>query len=125
MWRFYYGAVFLGWYITACAAEKAPPNLLLLPWTSIGIGILLSLWGGLAATIGKFGVMAESAARWHEFGKDMVCSAVAGTGSYFVCAQYDFGIWQVALTQLVAGYSGTRFIDGLVSLVDKFRAGKA
>lgn len=100
----------------AGAVERVPPDLTGLPWQSIGLAGLLSLYGGMASTLGRMPKLPPATNLWFEFGKDAVISSVCGMGVYLYAADQvpPWTIWKLALGLLVAGYGGAKLIDAVL-----------
>lgn len=104
-------------------ATMAPPPLLSgLPWPQIGVGALLSIWGGLTRTAER-ALDASKVARdkgaesdfqlWHEIGRDVAVSAGLGFFIYGVSATMQWDVWILGSALWLGGYSGTQLLDAL------------
>ncbi len=112
--------LFVGWLTTAIAVETLPPDLLALPWPSIGLGALLAVWGGMASTIGRVNRLPKgTVVIREELLKDALVSAVAGTMAFFLGAWWALSVWQIALSMVAAGYMGTSGIDALINVASR------
>lgn len=118
-------AIALGRATTAVAAELVAPDLVELPWASIAVAGLIALWGGMAATLGRLATAQERLPIAFVIAKDLFASATVGAGFYGVGASYQWGVWQLAVVLLVAGYGGSRVLDAaLDKLLDMIRGAK-
>ena len=118
-----YAIVLSNYCVTAVAAvaivSSAPPDLLTLPWAAIGISMLLSVWGGLIATLSKLNTLAPDdtpAGRqvrsiYVELIKDLLASTGAGFISFAVGMSHNVDIYGLCVLLFAAGYAGTRVID--------------
>jgi hypothetical protein len=119
----------LGWLTSAAAVvavAAGPASLLELPWAQIGVGVLISLWGGLARTASR--VLGAQQARQdislaREFTKDLLAASVIGFVTFAVSAWQSWDVWLLAVLLPLAGYGGARFLEPLSdAAVDKLGA---
>ena len=107
-----------GWG-TTCAAlglATAPSSLLELPWAQIGVGCLISLWGGLARTTSR--VLSakqenEHITLWREVLKDLLAASLVGFVTFGVSAWQRWDVWLLAVLLPLAGWGGARFLEPL------------
>ena len=107
-----------GWATTCAALSLAagPANLLELPWAQIGVGCLISLWGGLARTTSR--VLSakqdnESIALWREVMKDLLAASLVGFVTFGIGAWQRWDVWLLAVLLPLAGWGGARFLESL------------
>lgn len=108
----------LGCGCTAFAAQTMSPDLAGLPWVQIGIGSLLSLWGGLTRTAERAleAIKAEPPQPfrlWIELLKDLIVSSAAGFLTFAIGAWQEWGVWLLAAALFMAGYLGARLLARL------------
>ena len=108
----------IGW-ATTCAAlglASTPSSILELPWAQIGVGCLLSLWGGLARTASRvLSAQQENAAvrLWREVLKDLLAASLVGFITFAVGAWQRWDVWLLALLLPLMGWGGARFLEQL------------
>jgi hypothetical protein len=115
---------------SACALAASQPavDLLGLPWAQIGIGAMLSLWGGVTHTAEKAleaskadPVVDFGLAR--EIGKDVLVSAGIGFLIYAWGSYQEWGVWLLGSALWLGGYAGTRLLmklaDALLTQIQK------
>lgn len=106
----------MGWLTAATAASiaAAPTSLIDLPWVQMGVGCLISLWGGLARTAARvLSKGAEPVVLWKEVIKDVLASVLIGFIVYAVASWQNWEIWHLAVVLPLAGYGGARFLEPL------------
>lgn len=113
-----------GWATTAAAAVIASPDSLAgLPWVEIGIGGVLSLWGGFARTAQRAldaRVRCSDFHLWFELAKDVVVSGLIGFVVFGMSAIQSWSVWFLAVALPLAGYSGARYLETLsTKIADK------
>ena len=122
-----------GWATTATALALAtsPSNLLELPWAQIGVGCLISLWGGLARTTSRVLSAKQEGERimlGREVIKDLLAASLVGFVTFGIGAWQSWDVWLLAVLLPLAGWGGARFLESLSdAAVDRLAAvlGKA
>lgn len=83
---------------------------------SIFISALISLWGGLIATLQKLTDITMNTKLLHiEIIKDLLSSMAAGFIAYSMGMWGEWNIWMLASALLIAGYGGSRILDALLN----------
>ena len=103
----------LAWATTA--AVSADPDLSALPWLQVAIGVAISAWGAMSATLVRWLMARYKEAPWYwqgELVKDIVVAVAVGMGAYFLGAMQGLHSMQLALLLLVAGYAGVPLLSG-------------
>lgn len=109
----------LGWATTVLAASAAPADLIGLPWTQIGLGAGVSLWGGLTRTAGRL-TEPRDVARPPlrvELVRDLIVSAGCGFVTYGLGAWGAWNVWLLGVSLFGAGYAGARYLDAVADAV--------
>lgn len=104
----------LGWSATTFATELAPPDLVALPWASIAVATIISIWGGMAATLGRIARAEEKIYLPVIIAKDVLVSTIIGVIVYSLGAWREWNVWELAIVLLLAGYGGSRVLDMLL-----------
>lgn len=107
----------VGWGVGSAAttAIAGEPDLYGLPWLQLLVGVLISGWGGLSATLGRWLAARYDGTPWFwpgEFMKDAVVGVTVGLGAYFAGAWYGLHPMQLGLVLLLSGYLGVRLLSG-------------
>lgn len=115
------------WAVSAFAAAavtKAAPDILTLPWAAIGISMLLSVWGGLIATLGKLNRIhpdephpRQVRSLYVELVKDLLASTGAGFIAFLTGMSQSLNIYVLCILLFGAGYAGTKVIDAAGDVV--------
>jgi hypothetical protein len=106
-------AFLLGWATTALAADALGHQLTDLPWAQIGIGALLSLWGGMTRTAEQMLVAIREGAVFHaraELARDVVVSSGVGFLVFAAGALQSWNVWVLGSALWCCGYAGTKFL---------------
>ena len=122
-----------GWATTctALALATSPMTLLELPWAQIGVGCLISLWGGLARTTSRVLSAKQEGERimlGREVMKDLLAASLVGFVTFGIGAWQSWNVWLLAVMLPLAGWGGARFLESLSNAaVDRLAAaiGKA
>lgn len=126
--RALYTIILTHWAVSAWATvavvNNAPPDLLTLPWAAIGISMLLSIWGGLIATLGKLNRVhpdephpRQVRSLYIELIKDLLASTGAGFIAFLTGTAQSVNIYVLCILLFGAGYAGTKVIDAAGDVV--------
>lgn len=108
--------------VSALAAASNSAELSALPWSQIGLGSLLSLWGGITSTAEKaleFAKIPQNKRGGAEFLltrellKDVIVSSGIGFLIFGAGVTFEWGVWTMGTALWLGGYAGTRFLIAL------------
>jgi hypothetical protein len=120
--RFVFGILGFGWTTTVFAATVIGElDLIGLPWAQIGLGCVLSLWGGLTRSAERAlepRPSPESPFRLlPELWKDLTVSVSCGFVTFSIGAWQKWDIWILGLALWAAGYLGARLLSTVADAV--------
>lgn len=112
------GFLTFGWALAwaTTSAVQHSPDLYGLPWLQILVGVAISAWGGMSATLGRWLTARYEDKPWFwqgEVAKDCAVGITVGMGSYFAGATYGLPPMQLGLMLLLAGYLGVKLLSGM------------
>lgn len=115
-----------GWGLAWATTSAVHPDLIGLPWAQVGVGVLISAWGGATATLGRY-LAASYEQRpflWRpEVVRDSAVSVSVGAGAYWAGWAWQLSPPMLGLILLLAGYGGTRVLsEGLERLMAAIKA---
>lgn len=90
-----------------------------IPLVQYGYALLLSAWGGLAATLVRWGQGLENAKWWLVLVRDCVCSTLAGLLIFLLAKFINAPPTLSAVAVSVAGYGGSRVLEILLRRLEK------
>lgn len=95
-----------------------------IPLSNVLIAMSIAFVGGLAWTAHKQSmVLTESKNLWLIVSSDLLVSTVAGLATYFIASITTESPALQAVSILIAGYGGTRIMDGYVSVLIDWATG--
>jgi hypothetical protein len=114
----------LGWGVSWAAVSVIAPDLVGLPWAQIAVGVAISSWGGLTATLGRKLTAEYDNTPFKlrsEIVKDTAVSVSVGTGGYLTGAWQGLDPMLLGVVLLMCGYGGvkvlTTSLDRLLAVV--------
>ncbi len=107
-----------GWGLawSAVSTLKQEPDLAGLPWVQIVVGVAISAWGAVSATLGRWLAARYEGKTWFwqgEVVKDSAVGVTVGMAAYFTGAMYGLSPMQLGLVLLLAGYLGVKILSSL------------
>ena len=107
-------SLMFGWGLAWASTAAVYPDLISLPWAQVGVGVLISAWGGATATLGRY-LAASYEQRpflWRpEVVRDSAVSVSVGAGAYLAGWTWQLSPPMLGLVLLLAGYGGTRVLS--------------
>jgi len=104
----------MGWGVSWAAVTVLGPDLIGLPWAQVGVGVVISAWGGLTATLGRK-LTAEyenTPFRFKsELTKDGAVSVSVGVSGYLAGAWHGLNPMLLGVVLLLGGYGGARVLS--------------
>lgn len=114
----------LGWGVSWAAVSVIYPDLVGLPWAQVSVGVLISSWGGLTATLGRKLTAEYGGAPFRlksELVKDTAVSVSVGTGGYLAGAWQGLDPMLLGVGLLMCGYGGVKVLttatDRLIAVI--------
>jgi hypothetical protein len=105
-----------GWSVTVFAAAMIGPDLVGLPWAQIGVGIAISLWGGLTRTAERAMAAKQAGREFHalrEALRDGMAAVLVGGVTYLAGAWHGSNIYVLGVALGLGGYVVTPILPRL------------
>lgn len=118
MLRLFLAVVLLGnaGWVLAAQEVLTPDQVPLLQYL---YAVVLSAWGGMAATLQRWSKGTEQGRWWLVLWRDVTCSTLAGVVAFFATKHWDVAPMLAAILVSVAGYGGSVFLDAVLARMVK------